>query len=332
MTNLTLLQSSTPPEHSPDWRAVEAKIIAETESFREGRHTDWAACWVQNSDTEYVCVMPNTGIISMRGWNQIRQHITRVMKDDQVCSQIRYERKNLKIHINGDMAWARFDGVSWYKDGCSLDTYETRVLEKCEGQWRILQATIVTKHGNDLGHGIMSLNASGHVVWSSPGLIDRLKTHPVFILSHGRLRARRPDWDTNLQAGLADAAAYHGDFEMHKFTSINGGSLRFPIFLGETDEGGLVLAHILVRDQMTYLQMDGDALIERRLHLAKSIYRMSDGQLAVARHVVKGDGLKAAAGALGISVNTARTHLTRLYEKTGVNTQTALVRLLLSTG
>ena len=332
MSQIPLFQQTTRPNDTPEWRAVEATIINETESFRTGNQEDWAKCWLHADRTEYVCVMPNSGLITMRGWDKICDHITRVMHDDLVCPQIRYERDNLMINLNGNMAWARFDGTSYFEDGCSLVTYETRILEKINGTWKIAYATVVSKHGNDLGYGVMALNSTGHIVWSSPGVSERLETHPIFMLSHGRLRARRPDWDKNLQSGLADAAAYHGDFELHKFTSINGSTLRFPVFLGETDAGGLALAHILVRDQMTYLQMDGDALIEQRLQLAKTIYRLSDGQLAVARHVVKGDGLKAAATALGISVNTARTHLTRLYEKTGVNAQTALVRLLLSTG
>ena len=35
---------------------------------------------------------------------------------------------------------------------------------------------------------------------------------------------------------------------------------------------------------------------------------------------------------MGISVNTAKTHLKRMFDKTGVHAQPALVRLLLSVG
>ena len=40
--------------------------------------------------------------------------------------------------------------------------------------------------------------------------------------------------------------------------------------------------------------------------------------------------LSAAAGKLGVSINTVRTHLQRMFDKTGVHTQSALVGLLLS--
>lgn len=338
MRNIAHMNSLCPPlqnnpdPHDADSCAVEAVIVAETEAFRMRNEAAWAACWLQSERTEYVCVMPNAGLINMRGWDAVRLHISQVMHDGDVCPQIRYDRHNMHIQVGGDMAWARFDGVSWFTDGCSLDTYETRMLERVDGVWRIAHATVVPKHGNDLGQGVMSLNSKGQVIWSSPGVLDRLKTHPIFMLSQGRLRARRPEWDKNLQSALTHAATYHSDFQLHKYTSMNGNALRYPIFLGETDEGGLAMAHVLVRDQLTYLQIDGEALIERHLHLARSVYGLSDGQLALARLIVRGDGLKVAAGKLGISVNTARTHLTRLYEKTGVHAQTALVRLLLSTG
>ena len=67
-------------------------------------------------------------------------------------------------------------------------------------------------------------------------------------------------------------------------------------------------------------------------HSSANDFGLSEGQLRVARRIAGGDGLKEAAEALGISVNTDRTHLARLYEKTGFNTRTALVRLLLSVG
>jgi DNA-binding CsgD family transcriptional regulator len=49
-----------------------------------------------------------------------------------------------------------------------------------------------------------------------------------------------------------------------------------------------------------------------------------------ALEIVKGDGRAAAAARFGISVGTARTHLTHIFDKTGVRRQAELVRLLLS--
>jgi DNA-binding CsgD family transcriptional regulator len=48
------------------------------------------------------------------------------------------------------------------------------------------------------------------------------------------------------------------------------------------------------------------------------------------RLIIAGHDLVNAAERLGVSVNTTRTHLQRMFDKTGVRTQPALVRALLS--
>jgi DNA-binding CsgD family transcriptional regulator len=62
------------------------------------------------------------------------------------------------------------------------------------------------------------------------------------------------------------------------------------------------------------------------------IFGLSPGQMALAARIASGESLTDAAKTQQISINTARTHLKRIYDKTGVNSQTALVRLLLSVG
>jgi DNA-binding CsgD family transcriptional regulator len=53
-------------------------------------------------------------------------------------------------------------------------------------------------------------------------------------------------------------------------------------------------------------------------------------QAAFAVEILKGDGIQAAADRLSISRATARTHLSRIFDKTGARRQSELVRLLMS--
>ena len=57
-------------------------------------------------------------------------------------------------------------------------------------------------------------------------------------------------------------------------------------------------------------------------------YGLTDAEARFAQEIVKGDGKRAAAARCGISYSTARTHLSRIFEKTGVHRQAALVRIL----
>ncbi len=89
---------------------------------------------------------------------------------------------------------------------------------------------------------------------------------------------------------------------------------------------------LFVRDGITFVETQNEGDVEDRLNIAKTVFGLSENQMVLARHIVRGDNLKTASDILCISINTARTHLSRIYAKTGVNSQTALVRTLLSVG
>jgi DNA-binding CsgD family transcriptional regulator len=58
-------------------------------------------------------------------------------------------------------------------------------------------------------------------------------------------------------------------------------------------------------------------------------FGLTAAEADVAFEIVRGDGREATAARLGISVTTASTHLTHIFEKTGTRRQAELVRLLL---
>jgi DNA-binding CsgD family transcriptional regulator len=188
------------------------------------------------------------------------------------------------------------------------------------------------QYRRSLGNGAISVDGAGQVVFANATSLEMLKTHPILTISAGRLRAHRRDWDVALQKEIARAGRYHGFFELNRLSDETGGTLQYPVVLGNTSDGGVAVVLVLIRDCVTYLCIDVDKIIEDRLAVAQAVFGISDGQMRIASRIAAGEGLKQAAKALGISVNTARTHITRIFEKTGVKSQTALVRLLLSVG
>jgi len=80
-------------------------------------------------------------------------------------------------------------------------------------------------------------------------------------------------------------------------------------------------------DFVVGFEHQGDA--KRFLHDLRERFGLTAAEAALALEIVKGDGRQAAAGRLGITVGTARSHLTRIFDKTGVRHQAELVRLLL---
>lgn len=59
-------------------------------------------------------------------------------------------------------------------------------------------------------------------------------------------------------------------------------------------------------------------------------FRLTPAEAVLARELLAGDGIEAAAGRIGIAVPTARTHLRRVLAKTGASRQAELVRLVLN--
>jgi DNA-binding CsgD family transcriptional regulator len=60
-------------------------------------------------------------------------------------------------------------------------------------------------------------------------------------------------------------------------------------------------------------------------------FRMTPAEANFAVEILRGDGIQAAADRLSISRGTARTHLSRIFDKTGTRRQAELVRALIST-
>ena len=59
------------------------------------------------------------------------------------------------------------------------------------------------------------------------------------------------------------------------------------------------------------------------------LFGLTPAQAGLAREILQGDGIQAAAERLGISPATARTHLLEVFQKTGTSRQAELVRVLL---
>ncbi|MEV8466009.1 LuxR C-terminal-related transcriptional regulator [Fluviibacterium sp. DFM31] len=332
---MTLASRASHPQtgHTAEDAAIIAAIREETLAFLAQDHDRWARCWVHSPRTRDIYGSPFAGLNVLSGWSDICANMKRVFEDGLACQKTDFRQDGHRISVEGNIAWAVFDGWALTRNGETEETFETRILERQPEGWKIVYSSVYLRRDNGARSALsVAVDGTGQIVWACDRALKVLKTHPYFTVSSGKVRAHRLDWDRTLQQAFTRAAAYHGFFEVYRFAEENGGPVCFPAVLGQTDEGGVAVARLSVRDSTTYLQLDGDADLDRRLTVAQAVFGLSDGQLRVARHIADGDSLPEVATALGISINTARTHLSRLYEKTGVNAQTALVRLLLSVG
>ena len=143
-------------------------------------------------------------------------------------------------------------------------------------------------------------------------------------LEHNRLSAQRAA-ETDLLRRLIAAAAQDGC----------GGSLVLP----RNELAPLVIVVIPLRPENSPLARDrrGAMLLIRDLEQPNGRclrafadhFGLTSAEEAVAEELIKGDGVNAVAARLGLSPATVRTHLIRIFQKTGTGRQAALVRFIL---
>ena len=312
--------------------AVLEVITRETDAFLSQDFETWATCWVQDRRTREICVSSSLGATVHEGWDNLSNYMREVIEGGAVCAISEVQRSNINTTIRGDMAHVVFDGFSKGVDGRVEKTFETRVLERTNGVWRILYASFVL-HGHQSTDRLrLAVDANGKVLCAPEDALAYVRTHPGLTVSNNRLRGTKPAWDKILKAGLKLAAEQHGYFQHYRYLTESGQMFRLPIVFGETDDGGVAVCVIFVRDGQTFVETQNEVEIDNRLKAAKSVFGLSEKQVLLAHHIVSGQSLKTASAELGISVNTARTQLARIYLKTGVNSQTALVRSLICVG
>jgi len=74
---------------------------------------------------------------------------------------------------------------------------------------------------------------------------------------------------------------------------------------------------------------DAETEKEARVEDLRQRFGLTPAEAAFAIEIIKGDGRQATADRLGITVGTARSHLSKIFDKTGVRHQAELVRLVL---
>ena len=158
---------------------------------------------------------------------------------------------------------------------------------------------------------------------------DMLRAGRGLVLGRDGLRAKTPGETRRLRRIIADCA------EPRRALSGAGGRLRLsrghsaPLTV-------LVVPHRarfgwidLVRPRATLFITDPEATAVMRRQWLRENFGFTPAEAAVAVEVLAADGLHAVSARLGISLETARTHLAHVFDKTGAHRQAELVRLLL---
>ena len=151
-------------------------------------------------------------------------------------------------------------------------------------------------------------------------------------LNKGRLYARSAAETQTLQAAIAKCAKAGIPHRRSNFVSLRREAGRSPLSLQIAPLPMEVpLSPIATQPMAVIFVNDPDRKNKPSVVQLRKKFGMTPAEAGFAVEILKGDGIQAAADRLSISRATARTHLSRIFDKTGVRRQAELVRLLTST-
>jgi hypothetical protein len=121
--------------------AVRKVIIAETEAFWDKDFKRLSTYWVHEDYVRVVGWWEHGGVTVRKGWSVIGKRMETVIKENPEKNHQNVIRDNMNIRISGDMAWVTFEQYGTDTGEKAMDmpglSYETRILEKHDGQWKI---------------------------------------------------------------------------------------------------------------------------------------------------------------------------------------------------
>lgn len=321
---------------SSDEAEVLRAIEDETAAYFNKDYAGWTECWVHAPYIRRIAWFARCGLLMNVGWEREAAAMKASMGEfpmpNRSAGQVR--RENLNVRIDHDMAWVTFEQIA-PTTGDPFDVpgrqQEVRILERHGGRWRIAGCFMIGSPVEYADHPLLRVDETSTVVWMNGVAAEQLKHHHALLLSGGRLRARGRADNQQLQAAIKWAAGLRRYARRQVGQSVAPARYgALPIILGDPDADDREICWIIADGGLVLVSFNDQQVTEQRLAAAAVLYRITPAQMRLAGLIVGGSSLVQAARRLGISINTARTQLRRMFEKTGVSSQTTLVCALLS--
>ncbi len=186
---------------------------------------------------------------------------------------------------------------------------------------------------DDLHQGFLLVDAQARPVFANRAGRALLDAREGLRLEAGILSAPNGDDGRDLRALIA-SCALEGNIAPGGEVLLRRPSGRLPLHvlvtpIRQQTATAATPWTIAQRPAAIVLVSDPEIEIHSRIEALRERFGFTPAEATFALEIVKGDGRQAAADRLGITVGTARSHLSSIFNKTGVRHQAELVRLLL---
>lgn len=306
--------------------AILSAIRGETEAWLQRDFEALASHWVHSPETRRMEAFASLGIRVDQGWEAIATRLKKIVErfPEKQPFEGRVRWENVNVIVSGDMAWVTYDQIGT-DTGDDLKRL-LKIMHRVDGVWKIACLVMMESTIQQANCPLIEVDAEARILWTNRLAQERMRGHGGLVAAAGRLRARHRECDAALREALRLAFQ---ELQSQRPLAV-APKQTWAVALGDDANGVPLYCWVLLEDGKALVSFEDGETVARRIAGAQDVYRLSPAQVKLARLIVDGHDLAGAAGILAVSINTLRTQLQRIFDKTGTRSQAALVRALLS--
>lgn len=126
-----------------DHEAIKQVLRSETEGFFKRDKAEWSNAWAHRPYVHFAANLYGGDFMLIEGWNKLEKQFASQFKSSKVTDKVVVQNSNYTIHQNGNMAFVAYDQTLLDSHG-KTTSKESRVVEKINGQWKIINVTALT--------------------------------------------------------------------------------------------------------------------------------------------------------------------------------------------
>ncbi|GAB4039775.1 hypothetical protein [Spirosoma gilvum] len=126
-----------------DDEAIKRVLRSETEGFFKRNKAEWAGAWAHTPYVNFAANLYGGDFLLVKGWANLEKQFASQFKSSKLTDKVTVQNANYTIHQNGNMALVTYDQTLLDSHG-KTTSKETRVLEKMNGNWKIINVIALT--------------------------------------------------------------------------------------------------------------------------------------------------------------------------------------------
>jgi hypothetical protein len=127
--------------------AIKRVLFNETEGFFTRDKARWSNAWAHTPYVNFAANLYGGDFRLIKGWNDLEKQFASQFKSSKVLDKVMVQNTNYTIHQNGNMASVSYDQTLVDSHG-KTTSKETRVVEKLNGEWKIINVIALTNLQN----------------------------------------------------------------------------------------------------------------------------------------------------------------------------------------